>query len=64
MKIGTSSKRRELQLKKLNRNISTVPLRGNIDTRINKVKEKKIDAIVLAAAGVKSLNLEKEISFF
>ena len=41
MKIGTSSKRRELQLKKLNRNISTVPLRGNIDTRINKVKEKK-----------------------
>ncbi len=64
IKIGTSSKRRELQLKKLNKNVSIVPLRGNIDTRINKVKEKKIDAIILAAAGVKSLNLEKEISLF
>ena len=63
-KIGSSSRRRELQLKQLNRNIKVESIRGNIDTRINKVKEKKIDAIVLAAAGVKSLNLEKEISFF
>jgi hydroxymethylbilane synthase len=60
--IGSSSRRRELQLKKINKNISVVNLRGNIDTRIQKVKEKKLDAIVLAAAGIKSLNLENKIS--
>ena len=60
--IGTSSRRRELQLKKINKNISVVNLRGNIDTRIQKVEEKKLDAIILATAGVKSLNLENKIS--
>ena len=37
-------------------------MRGNIDTRIQKVEEKKLDAIILAAAGIKSLNLENKIS--
>lgn len=60
--IGSSSKRRELQLKKINNNISVINIRGNIDTRIKKLEEKKIDAIILAAAGVKSLNLENKIS--
>jgi len=60
--IGSSSRRRELQLKKINKNISIVDLRGNIDTRIQKVEEKKLDAIILAAAGIKSLNLENKIS--
>ena len=60
--IGSSSRRRELQLKKINQNISVVNLRGNIDTRIQKVEEKKLDAIILAAAGIKSLNLENKIS--
>jgi hydroxymethylbilane synthase len=60
--IGSSSRRRELQLKKINKNISVVNLRGNIDTRIKKVEEKKLDAIILAAAGLKSLNLENKIS--
>ena len=60
--IGSSSRRRELQLKKINKNISVVNLRGNIDTRIQKVEEKKLDAIILAAAGIKSLNLEHKIS--
>ena len=60
--IGSSSRRRELQLKKLNKNISVINMRGNIDTRIKKVEENKLDAIVLAAAGVKSLNLENKIS--
>jgi hydroxymethylbilane synthase len=60
--IGSSSRRRELQLKKINKNISVVNLRGNIDTIIKRVEEKKIDAIILAAAGVKSLNLENKIS--
>mgnify|MGYP006090202605 CR=1 FL=1 len=61
--IGSSSRRRELQLKNINKNISVVNMRGNIDTRIQKVEEKKLDAIILAAAGVKSLNLENKISF-
>ena len=60
--IGSSSRRRELQLKKMNKSISVVSLRGNIDTRIQKVEEKKLDAIILAAAGIKSLNLENKIS--
>ena len=59
--IGSSSRRRELQLKKINKNISVVNLRGNIDTRIKKIEEKKLDAIILAAAGIKSLNLENKI---
>ena len=59
--IGSSSRRRELQLKKLNKNISIINMRGNIDTRIKKVEENKLDAIILAAAGVKSLNLENKI---
>ena len=60
--IGSSSRRRELQLKKLNKNISVTNIRGNIDTRIKKVEENKLDAIILAAAGLKSLNLENKIS--
>ena len=52
--IGSSSRRRELQLKKINRNISVISMRGNIDTRIKKLEEDKLDGIILAAAGVKS----------
>ena len=60
--IGSSSKRRELQLKKINQNISVVNIRGNIDTRIKKLDEGKLDGIILAAAGVKSLKLNNKIS--
>tara|TARA_B110001452_G_scaffold169525_1_gene141762 strand:- start:946 stop:1866 length:921 start_codon:yes stop_codon:yes gene_type:complete len=60
--IGSSSRRRELQLKKINQNISVVNIRGNIDTRIQKLDEKKLDGIILAAAGVKSLKLNNKIS--
>jgi hydroxymethylbilane synthase len=60
--IGSSSRRRELQLKKINKNISVVNVRGNIDTRIQKVEEKKLDAIILAAAGIKTLDLDNKIS--
>ena len=60
-KIASSSRRRELQLKKINKNVSVLNIRGNIDTRIQKLEDKKLDAIVLAAAGVKSLNLENKI---
>jgi hydroxymethylbilane synthase len=61
--IGSSSRRRELQLKKINKNISVVDIRGNIDTRIKKLEDDKFDGIILAAAGIKSLNLDNKISF-
>ena len=59
--IGSSSRRRELQLKRINKNISVKSMRGNIDTRIKKLEEGKLDGIILAAAGVKSLNLDNKI---
>ena len=59
--IGSSSRRRELQLKKINKNISVISMRGNVDTRIKKLEEDKLDGIILAAAGVKSLNLDDKI---
>ena len=62
--IGSSSKRRELQLKLINPNITVAKIRGNIDTRIKKLEEGKIDGIILAAAGVKSLNFENKIKQF
>ena len=59
--VGSSSKRRELQLKSINKNILVSNIRGNIDTRINKLDTESLDAIILAVAGVTSLNLEKKI---
>ena len=59
--MGSSSRRRDLQLKKLNRDILVKNIRGNIDTRIQKLKDGLYDAIVLAAAGVKTLKLEENI---
>lgn len=61
-KIGTGSKRRAFQLKKLRPDIETVPIRGNVDTRIRKIQEDKLDGIILAAAGMKRLHLEEKIS--
>lgn len=59
-KVGTSSFRRKAQLNTLRKDINVVSMRGNIDTRINKLKNKEFDAIVLSLAGLKMLNLEKE----
>jgi len=60
-KIGTSSFRREAQLNLLRNDIKVVGMRGNIDTRIRKLKNQEFDAIVLSLAGIKMLNLENEI---
>lgn len=60
--IGTSSLRRIYQLKNLREDLSYQMIRGNIDTRLKKLKEGKYDALVLAAAGFKRLGLEKEIT--
>ncbi len=62
IKIGSSSRRRELQLKRINKNILVKHVRGNIDTRVEKLKKQDLDGIILAAAGIKSLNLENKIS--
>ena len=59
-KVGTSSFRRKAQLNILRNDINIVSMRGNIDTRINKLKNKEYDAIVLAMAGLTMLNLENE----
>ena len=58
-KIGSSSRRRELQLKQLNRNIKVESIRGNVDTRIKKIENGEYDGAILALAGLKVLNLEK-----
>ena len=62
--IGTSSLRREFQLKKLRKDLNYKIIRGNVDTRIKKLKDGEYDAILLACAGIKSLDLENEISQF
>lgn len=63
-KIGSGSKRRKYQLLKLRPDIEVVPIRGNIDTRIRKIKEMNLDGIILAAAGVKRIRLEEKISYY
>lgn len=61
-KIGTSSPRRKLQLQKLYPDCEILPIRGNIDTRIEKLKQGDYDAIFLAVAGLETLGLEHEIT--
>ncbi len=60
--IGTSSLRRAAQLLHLRPDINIVPLRGNLDTRLRKLDEGLISAIVLAAAGIRRLGLEKRVT--
>ncbi|MBD7911651.1 hydroxymethylbilane synthase [Clostridium cibarium] len=61
-KIGTSSIRRGRFLKEIRSDIEIVPIRGNVQTRLEKMNEQKLDGIVLAAAGLKRLNLENIIT--
>lgn len=65
--IGTCSKRRDFQLKQMRPDIKTTLIRGNIDTRIKKLQDGysagvKIDGIIIAAAGIKRLGRENEIT--
>ncbi len=60
--IGTSSLRREFQIKNIRSDINCKLLRGNIDTRIKKLNDGMYDAIILSFAGIKSLNLNKEVT--
>lgn len=58
--VGTSSLRRELQIRELNPTLRIKMLRGNVQTRLRKLREGQYDAILLAAAGLARLGLEKE----
>jgi len=60
--IGTSSLRRSAQLKHLRPDLQITGLRGNLDTRLRKLDEGQMDAIVLAAAGIRRLGLENRVS--
>jgi hydroxymethylbilane synthase len=55
--VGTSSKRRAAQLVRLRADLKIVPLRGNVETRLKKVEAGEIDATLLAAAGLKRLDI-------
>jgi hydroxymethylbilane synthase len=61
MRIGTASVRRRAQLLALEPTLSIEPMRGNIDTRLRKRRERGLDAIVLAACGLDRLGLQDEI---
>ncbi|MGZ4871188.1 MAG: hydroxymethylbilane synthase [Candidatus Angelobacter sp.] len=60
-KVGTSSLRRQCQLKAMRPDLQVLPLRGNVDTRLRKLESGEYDAIILAAAGVLRLGLETHV---
>jgi len=63
MRIGTASARRRAQLLFLEPTLRIEPLRGNIDTRLRKRRERGLDAVVLAACGLERLGLGHEIGY-
>lgn len=60
--IGTSSIRRAAMLKNLRKDLNIVPIRGNVQTRLQKMESENMDGIILAAAGLKRLNMERYIT--
>jgi hydroxymethylbilane synthase len=60
-KVGTSSLRRQCQLKAMRPDLEIFPLRGNVDTRLRKLESGEYDAIILAAAGVHRLGLDQHV---
>ena len=62
--IGTGSPRRKAILQSLRNDITVVPIRGNVGTRIDKIDRENIDAVVLAAAGLVRLNRLEEVNEF
>jgi hydroxymethylbilane synthase len=59
-RVGTSSLRRQCQLKAARPDLEIIPLRGNVDTRLRKLESGEYDAIILAAAGIDRLGLDKD----
>ncbi|OHD86663.1 MAG: hydroxymethylbilane synthase, partial [Sulfuricurvum sp. RIFCSPHIGHO2_12_FULL_44_8] len=62
--VGTSSLRRRMQLVKQRPDLVIKDLRGNVDTRIRKLKEGEFDAIILAAAGINRLGFSDLVEYF
>jgi hydroxymethylbilane synthase len=62
--VGTTSLRRRMNLYAERPDLNIVELRGNVDTRIRKLKEGEYDAIVLAAAGINRLGLNESVKYF
>ncbi len=60
--IGTSSIRRAAQIKSIRNDLNIVPIRGNVGTRLEKMKNEGMDGIILAAAGLKRLGMEDIIT--
>jgi len=61
-KVGTSSLRRSAQLKRVRPDVEIVSLRGNLDTRLKKLETENLDAIILAAAGLRRMGFEDRIT--
>ena len=61
-RVGTSSLRRAMQLKLMRPDIETVPIRGNVQTRISKIEKENLQGIILASAGLKRLGMENVIT--
>lgn len=61
-RVGTSSLRRRAQLTHLRPDVEALSIRGNVDTRLRKLKQGEFDGIILAAAGLKRLGLDAEIT--
>jgi hydroxymethylbilane synthase len=61
-RIGTGSLRRKAQLMHLRPDLEVVPLRGNVDTRLRKLVEENLDAVILATAGLRRLGRAGEIT--
>lgn len=62
--IGTGSRRREYQLKRLRPDLKVVNIRGNVDTRIRKMEEEHLDGIILAAAGLHRLGMKERVTCY
>ncbi|UQA59002.1 hydroxymethylbilane synthase [Polyangium aurulentum] len=61
-RVGTSSLRRSVALRMQNPGLEVLPLRGNVDTRLRKLEEGQVDAIILAHAGLRRLGLEGRVT--
>jgi hydroxymethylbilane synthase len=61
-RVGTSSLRRQAQVLHVRPDLEIAVLRGNVDTRLRKVRENHFDAIILAASGLKRLGWEQEVT--
>ena len=60
-KVGTTSLRRKMQLLSMRPDLEVISLRGNVQTRLRKLKDGEFDAIILAMAGINRLNLRAEV---